>query len=73
MERRYLIVPGINSSRIHILDVKPDPRQPKLVKVIEPESLASRTGYAAPHTVHCGAEGVYLSALGATGTVRAER
>src|ERR671919_3213267 len=26
MERRYLIVPGINSSRIHILDTKPDPR-----------------------------------------------
>ena len=25
MERRYLIVPGINSSRIHILDTKPDP------------------------------------------------
>ena len=29
MERRYLIVPGINSSRIHILDTKPDPRQPE--------------------------------------------
>jgi selenium-binding protein 1 len=26
MERRYLIVPGINSSRIHILDTKPDLR-----------------------------------------------
>ena len=25
MERRYLIVPGIGSSRIHILDTKPDP------------------------------------------------
>ena len=36
MERRYLVVPGINSSRIHILDVKHDPRQPKLVKVIDP-------------------------------------
>jgi selenium-binding protein 1 len=29
MERRYLIVPGINSSRIHILDTKPDPRSPR--------------------------------------------
>ena len=65
MERRYLIVPGINSSRIYILDVKPDPRQPKLVKVIEPEVLANRTGYAAPHTVHCGPEGIYMTALGA--------
>src|SRR6266545_2979023 len=37
MERRYLVVPGMRSSRIHILDTKPDPRTPKLVKVIEPE------------------------------------
>ena len=65
MERRYLIVPGINSSRIHILDTKPDPRQPRIVKVIEPETLAQRTGYAAPHTVHCGPDGIFMSALGA--------
>src|SRR6185312_4449058 len=65
MERRYLIVPGINSSRIHVLDVKPDPRQPKLVEVIEPEAVANRAGYAAPHTVHCGPDGIYMSALGA--------
>ena len=26
-ERRYLIVPGLRSSRIHILDTKPNPRQ----------------------------------------------
>src|SRR5204862_1997931 len=25
VERRYLIVPGIKSSRIHIIDTKPDP------------------------------------------------
>ena len=55
MERRYLVVPGIHSSRIHILDTKPDPRHPRIVKVIAPETIARRTGYAAPHTVHCGA------------------
>jgi len=65
MERRYLIVPGINSSRIHILDTKPDPRQPKIVKVIEPEELANRAGYSSPHTIHCGPDGIYVSALGA--------
>jgi selenium-binding protein 1 len=65
MERRYLVVPGINSSRIHILDTKPDPLQPKIVKVIEPESLAQRAGYAAPHTIHCGPDGIFVSALGA--------
>ncbi len=65
MERRYLVVPGINSSRIHILDTKPDPRRPKLVKTIEAQELAKRTNYASPHTIHCGPEGIYVSALGA--------
>jgi selenium-binding protein 1 len=64
VERRYLIVPGLRSSRIHVLDTKPDPLHPTIVKVIDAETVASRTGYAAPHTVHCGPDGIYLSALG---------
>src|SRR6516164_5670071 len=64
IERRYLIVPGIRSSRIHILDTKPDPSQPKIVKVIEPAELADKTGYTRPHTVHCGPGGIYVAALG---------
>src|SRR5207244_3574866 len=64
MERRYLIVPGIGSSRIHILDTKADPKQPKIVKVIEPEEFIRKTGYTSPHTIHCGPDGVYGSALG---------
>jgi selenium-binding protein 1 len=67
MERRYLIVPGINSSRIHIVDTKPDPRKPKIVKIIEPEIVAQRAGYSSPHTVHCGPNGIFLSALGSPG------
>ncbi len=63
-ERRYLVVPGIRSSRIHIIDTKPDPKKPKIIKVIEPEVLAARTGYSRPHTVHCGPNGIFLSALG---------
>jgi hypothetical protein len=27
VERRYLVVPGLRSSRIHIVDTKPDPRE----------------------------------------------
>jgi methanethiol oxidase len=65
VERRYLVVPGLRSSRIHILDTKSDPRQPKLVKVIEAEEVARRTGYSRPHTVHCGPDGIYMNALGA--------
>jgi selenium-binding protein 1 len=67
VERRYLVIPGIHSSRIHIVDTKPDPRRPEIVKVIEPETLAARAGYSSPHTVHCGPEGIYASALGTTG------
>ena len=65
IERRYLVAPGTNSSRIHIVDTKPDPRNPRLVKVIEGEEVMKRTGYAAPHTVHCGPDAIYLNALGA--------
>jgi len=65
VERRYLVVPGLRSSRIHILDTKPNPRKPKIVKVIEPEEVAARTGYSRPHTLHCGPDGIYMSALGA--------
>ena len=64
MERRYLIVPGMRSSRIHVLDSKPDPRKPRLVKVIEPEEVMQRTGYSRLHTSHCGPDGIYVNALG---------
>jgi selenium-binding protein 1 len=64
VERRYLIVPGLRSSNIHILDTKPDPRAPKLIKTIKAAELAERAGYSRPHTVHCGPDGIYVSALG---------
>jgi methanethiol oxidase len=65
IERRYLLVPGLRSSRIYVIDTKPDPRSPKIVKTIEPEEIARRAGYSRPHTIHCGPDGVYVSALGA--------
>ena len=66
LERRYLIVPGLRSSRTYVLDTKPDPRQPQLARTIEADELAARAGYSRPHTVHCGPDGVYVSALGST-------
>src|SRR5213078_3736389 len=48
VERRYLVVPGIRSSRIHIVHTKPDPRKPQVVKVIEPEEVCGRTNYSRP-------------------------
>ena len=54
LERRYLIIPGLRSSRIYIVDTKPDPTKAKIHKIIEPEEVFKKTGYSRPHTVHCG-------------------
>jgi selenium-binding protein 1 len=66
VERRFLVVPGIHSSSVHILDTRPDPRRPVLVKTIDGATIGRKTGYAAPHTSHCGPDGIYLNALGGT-------
>ncbi|MBA2963093.1 MULTISPECIES: selenium-binding protein SBP56-related protein [Ramlibacter] len=67
LQRRYLIVPGMRSSRIHVFDTHPDPTRPTLLKTIEPEEIVRKTGYSRPHTVHCGPEGIYISTLGGGG------
>jgi selenium-binding protein 1 len=63
LERRYLIVPGLRSSRTYVLDTKPDPRNPQVVREIQAEELAAKAGYSRPHTVHCG-PGIFLFNLG---------
>jgi selenium-binding protein 1 len=64
LERRYLIVPGLRSSRIYIVDTKPNPVDPQIVKIIEPEEVMKKSGYSRAHTVHCGPDAIYVSALG---------
>ena len=64
LERRYLIVPGIRSSRIYVLDTKPDPRNPRVVREITAEELAAKAGYSRPHTIHCGPGGIFVFNLG---------
>lgn len=62
--RRYLIVPGFRSGRIHIVDTT-DQSAPVISKVIEPEEVRQKTNLSAPHTVHCLADGtVMISMLG---------
>jgi len=65
IERRYLLVPGLKSSRMYIVDTKPDPSNPRIVKTIEPSELEGKSGYSRPHTTHCGPDAIYVSALGA--------
>jgi methanethiol oxidase len=63
-DRRYLIVPGLRSSRIYVLDTKDRPAQPEITKVLGPEELGKRANYSRPHTVHCGPGGLFVSCLG---------
>jgi len=67
LERRFLIIPGIRSSRIYVVDTQGGPTAAKLHKIIEPEEVFHKTGYSRPHTVHCGPEGIYISTLGGGG------
>ncbi|MEX0679194.1 MAG: selenium-binding family protein [Pirellulales bacterium] len=62
--RRYLVVPGMKSGRIHIIDAKV-PRSAKIHKVIESKEIVSKTNLTAPHTVHCLPDGqIMISMLG---------
>ncbi|MBV8154113.1 MAG: selenium-binding family protein [Candidatus Eremiobacteraeota bacterium] len=64
VDRRYLVVPGLRSSRIYIVDTKPTASEPRIVRTIEPQEIIAKTGYSRPHTVHCGPDAIYVSALG---------
>jgi len=62
--RSRLIVPGLLSDRIYVVDVKTDPKNPKLDKVIEPWEM-HKHGVSTPHTTHCLANGdVMISTMG---------
>jgi methanethiol oxidase len=62
--RRFLVIPGIRSSRIYIIDTAAS-KAPKIHKVIEPEEIKAKTNLTAPHTVHCLASGqIMVSMLG---------
>ena len=63
-ERRYLIVPGVRSSNLHIVDCLDDPHNPKLHMVIEGADIKAKTNLSAPHTVHCLGSDIIISMLG---------
>ena len=62
--RRFLIIPGLGSNRIHVVDTA-NPREPKMHKVIEPAEVIGKAKLTTPHTVHCLADGkIMISMLG---------
>jgi selenium-binding protein 1 len=60
--RRYLVVPGLGSGNIYIVDAA-DPKQLKLHKKISGEEIAKKTNLSTPHTVHCRADGVIMISM----------
>ncbi|EDV29663.1 uncharacterized protein TRIADDRAFT_19817 [Trichoplax adhaerens] len=64
-ERNKLILPSLKSSRVYVIDVKTDPKAPRIFKVVEPEEISSKTDLSFPHTSHCLADGnIMISCLG---------
>src|SRR5437016_9653515 len=45
LARRYLLVPGLRSSNIHVFDTRPDPRTPTLVKTIHADQRSAKACY----------------------------
>ena len=64
LARRYLIVPGLRSSTLNVLDTGPDPRRPTVTRVVDAAELAAKAGYSRPHTLHCGPDGIFMTCLG---------
>lgn len=63
-ERKYLILPGVRSSRLHFVDTGTDPRAPKLHHILEGDAIKEKTNLSAPHTVHCLGSDIIISMLG---------
>lgn len=60
--RRYLVVPGLASGNIYIVDAV-DPVNLKLHKTISGAEIARQTNLSTPHTVHCRADGVMMISM----------
>jgi selenium-binding protein 1 len=67
LERRYLIVLGLRAARGCVLDTKPDPHTPQVVRAITAEELAAKAGHARPTPATAAPGGIFVSALGGAG------
>ncbi len=60
--RRYLVVPGLASGNIYIIDAA-NPAKLKMHKQISGKDIAAKTNLATPHTVHCLADGTMMISM----------
>ncbi|MCR9292978.1 MAG: selenium-binding family protein [bacterium] len=61
-QRRYLVVPGLASGNVYILDAH-EPTALKLYRKIPAAEIARKTNLSTPHTVHCRADGVIMISM----------
>ncbi len=62
--RRYLIVPGLASGNLHVIDAA-NPRELQHYKTISGDAIAGTYDLSTPHTVHCLADqSIVISMLG---------
>ena len=61
--RRYLILPGVRTTNLNIVDTS-DPRAPRLHKVVSGDDIKAKTDLSGPHTVHCLGSDIIVSMLG---------
>ncbi len=63
MARQYLLMPGVRSSNINVIDTT-DAKAPKLHTVIKGDDIKAKTNLSGPHTVHCLKSDIIISMLG---------
>ncbi|MEM9139749.1 MAG: selenium-binding family protein [Pseudomonadota bacterium] len=64
MSRKYLLLPGVRSTNIYVVDVATDPRAPRLHKTIKGTTIKKKTNLSSPHTIHCLGSDIIISMLG---------
>jgi len=63
--RSHMVLPCLGSGRIYVVDMKSDPRSPKLHKCIDLPELADVLDMGSPHTSHClGTGEILISYMG---------
>ena len=61
MARKYLLLPGVRSNNIYVVDTATDPLAPRIHTVIDGAEIKSKADLSGPHTVHClGSEIIFL-------------
>ncbi|MEM6550089.1 MAG: selenium-binding family protein [Pseudomonadota bacterium] len=61
--RKYLLLPGVRTSNIHVVDTS-DARSPQLHTTVSGDEIKEKTDLSGPHTVHCMGPDIIISMLG---------